>query len=77
MDYSVGKNHKRAPLLLERTQEKIRARGMLKVLSTESYHTDSRIRLDTGAYRRQIRSPFPDSQHYSQEDTNQQHDQSI
>ena len=37
----LGFRHRRAPLLQERTQEKIRARGMLKVLSTESYRTDT------------------------------------
>ena len=46
--------HRRAPLLLERSQEKIRAREMLKVLKTESYHTDSCIRLSTGAYQRYV-----------------------
>ena len=56
---NVCTTHRRAPLLLERSQEKIRAREMLKVLSTETYRTDSRIMLDTGAYRRQYPSPFP------------------
>ena len=36
---------RRVPLLLEETQEKFRAREILKVLSTESYRADSRIRL--------------------------------
>ena len=69
-------DHRRAPLLLERTQVKIRARGMLKVLSTESYRTDSRIRLGTGAYRRRIPFPSPAYPHHSQEGANQPHDQS-
>ena len=33
--------HRRAPLLLEGTQEKFRAREILKVLSTESYRADT------------------------------------
>ena len=67
--------HRRAPLLLERTLEKIRARKMLKVLSTESYRTATVVsgwiltRTD-GEYR------FPPPHHDSQEGTNQQHDQS-
>ena len=68
--------HRRAPLLLEGTQEKFRVREILKVLSTESYCTDSRIRLGTGAYRQQIPFPFPASPHHSQEGTNQPHSQS-
>ena len=74
--HKVGSNHRRAPLLLEGTQEKFRAREILKVLSTESYRTDSRIRLGAVAYRRRVTFPFPVSPHDSQEGSNQPHDQS-
>ena len=74
--WNINNIHRRAPLLLEGTQEKFRAREILKVLSTESYRTDSRIRLGTGAYRRRVPFPFPASPHHSQEGTNQPHDQS-
>ena len=47
----VRLTHRSAPLLLEGTQKKFKAREILEVLSTESYRTDSRIRLGTGAYR--------------------------
>ena len=60
--------HRRAPFLLEGTQEKLRAREMQ---STESYRTDSRIRLGIGAYRRYVPFPFPASLHFSQEGTDQ------
>ena len=66
-------SHRRAPLSLEGTQEKFRARKILKVLSTESYRTDIRIRLGTGAYRRRVPILFPAS---PQEGTNQPHGQS-
>ena len=68
--------HRKARLSLEGIQDKFRAREILKVLSTESYRTDSRIRLGTGTYRRQIPFPFPASPHHSQEGTNQPHSQS-
>ena len=72
MDYiKMLGNHRRAHLLLEATQKKLRARENLKVLSTESYRTDSRIRLDTGVHRRRIPFPFFAYPHYSQEGTNQ------
>ena len=43
---------------LEGTQEIFRVREILKVLNTESYRTDSHIRLGTCAYRRRIPVPF-------------------
>ena len=61
---------------LDGTQEKFRAKEILKVLNTESYRFDSRISLGTGAYRRRIPFPFPASPHHSQEGTNQPHSQS-
>ena len=69
-------SHRRASLSIERTQEGFRAREMLKVQSTESYHTDSRIRLGAGAYRRQLPFPFFASPLDTQEGSNQRHDQS-
>ena len=69
-------SQKSAFISLEGAQERLRAREILKVLSMESYRTDSRIRLGTGAYRRRIPFPFPTSPHHSQEGTNQPHDQS-
>ena len=59
------------------TQTGFRVREILKVQSTESYRTNSRIRLATGAYQRRVPVPFPDSLHHSQEGTNKRHDQSI
>ena len=61
---------------LDGTQEKFRAKEILKVLNTESYRSDSRISLGTGAYRRRIPFPFPASPHHSQGGTNQPHSQS-
>ena len=69
-------SQKSAFITLEGTQERIKAREILKVLSTESYRTDSRITLGTGAYQRRVPFPFPASSHNSQEGTNQPHDQS-
>ena len=46
-------------ITIEGTREEFRAREILKVQSTESYRTDSRIRLGTGAYRQLVPFPFP------------------
>ena len=69
----MSRTHIRAPLLLEGTQEIFRAR----VRGTESYRTDSRVRLGTGAYRRYGPFPIPASPHFSQEGSYQRRDPSI
>ena len=72
--YTTCIPQKSAFITLDITQEKFRAKEILKVLSTESYCTDSCIRLGTGAYRRYVAFPFPASPHFSQEGTDQRHD---
>ena len=57
-------------LTIEGTQTRFRAREILMVSSTESYRSESRIRLGTGAYRRRVPFPVSASPHYYQEGTN-------